>query len=105
MKNNKDCDAGKYNSLVYRVCYGLKDGKMDYSKTHYEFIKYCKCAACNRRFKYNEGLLNSLTITTDNKEEFPEVEKLINNYSCNKDHYIGRKFISLINGAITEKIL
>lgn len=101
---SKGCDFGKYNSLSYRICCGLtEDGKMDYSTPHYEFHKYCQCEACNRRFKYNEGLQNSLTVITDNKEEFPEVEKLINNYSCNKDHYIGRKFISLINGAITER--
>lgn len=103
---NKGCEIGNYNKLTYRICYGLtEDGKMDYSIPHYEFHKYCQCETCNRRFKYNEGLTNHLTVTTDEKERFPEVEGIMNNYTCGKNRYIGRKFISFINGEVEEKIL
>lgn len=102
---SKGCDFGKYNGLSYRICYGLTDDvKMDYSTPHYEFHKYCQCEACNRRFKYNEGLVNQLTVTTDDKELFPEVERIINKYSCGEKQYIGRKYISLINGKVEEKL-
>ena len=98
--------VGTYNGLSYRVCYGLtKEGKMDYSTPHYEFIKYCKCEHCQRRFKYHEGIGNSLTVTVDDKGKFQEAEQLINNYSCGENHYIGRKFISFINGEREEKVM
>lgn len=104
--NNKGCGFGKYNGLSYRVCYGLtEDGKMDYSTPHYEFHKDCNCEVCNKRFKYHEGLVNHLTVTTDDKEKFPEVERIINNYSCGESQYIGRKYISFMNGKVEEKTL
>ena len=104
--NNKGCGYGKFNNLQYRICYGLtEDRKMDYSTPHYEFIKYCSCEACNRRFKYHEGLGNSFTVTTDDKAKFQEIENMINNYTCNENQYIGRKFISLLNGKVEEKTL
>lgn len=104
--NNRGCDFGKYNGLLYRVCYGLTEGrKMDYSTPHYEFHKYCNCEVCNKRFKYHEGLRNDLTVTTDDKEKFPEMERVVNNYSCGESRYIGRKYISFIDGEIKEKVV
>ena len=104
--NNRGCGYGKFNNLQYRICYGLTDDrKMDYSTPHYEFIKHCTCESCNRRFKYHEGIGNSLTVTTDDKAKFPEIENMINNYTCNENQYIGRKFISLLNGKVEEKTL
>lgn len=103
---NKGCEFGIYNGLSYRICYGLtEDGKMDYSTPHYEFHKNCHCEACNRHFKYNEGLTNHLTVTTDNMKLFPEVEGAIKKYTCGENHYIGRKYISFMNGKVKEKII
>lgn len=108
--SNKGCEFGEYNGLTYRICYGLtEDGKMDYSTPHYEFYKYCHCEACNRRFNdrcfdYNVKPINSLTVTTDNMELFSEVEGIINNYTCGKKHYVGRKYILLFNGKVEVKI-
>lgn len=102
---NKGCDFGKYNSLTFRVCFGLtEDGKMDYSTPHYAFIKYCKCSRCKMRSEWKRESVNTLTVTTDDKERFPEVEKIIDGYTCNSDYYIGRKYVSMENGKVEEKI-
>ena len=101
---NKGCEFGSYNKLSYRICYGLtEDGKMDYSKPLYEFIKYCKCETCSKRLKYDRGPSNSLTITTDDINKFPEIEEMINNYTCGDNNYIGRKYISMKNGEIKKR--
>lgn len=108
---SKGCDFGKYNGLSYRICYGLtEDRKMDYSTPHYEFHKYCHCATCKRRFNdrqfnYDVEPINQLTVTTDDMELFPKVEEIINNYTCDANHYMGRKFISFMNGEVEEKIV
>lgn len=103
---SKGCDFGKYNGLIYRICYGLtNNGNMDYSTPHYEFHKDCHCEKCNNRSKYDRGLPNHLTVTTDEKDVFPEVERIINNYSCGENQYVGRKYISLMNGKVEVKIL
>ena len=93
---NKGCEHGKYNGLWYRVCYGLtNEGKMDYSKELYEFSKDCKCPKCEHRFKYERGLNNRLTITTDNKNKFQEVEETIQNWKCESDKVEKIKYIRI----------
>lgn len=102
---SRSSDFGRYNGLSYRICYGLtEDGKMDYSTPHYEFHKNCNCEVCNRRLKRHEGLVNNITVTTDDEKRFPEVEKVINDYFCGKDHYIGRKYILFMHGCIEKKV-
>lgn len=78
---------------------------MDYSIPHYEFNKDCHCGKCNSRSKYDRGLSNHLTVTTDKMELFPEIEKIINDYTCGENHYIGRKYISFIYGETKENII
>lgn len=90
----------------YRICYGLtKEGRMDYSTPHYEFVKYCQCQSCQNRFQYSRYPKNSLTVTTDNKSKFPEIERILDEYICGENHYVGRKYISFINGEKEEKIV
>lgn len=103
--SKQGCDFGMYNGLSYRICYGLTEtGKMDYATPLYEFKKHCKCDMCTKRLKYDRLPANSLTVSTDDKANFPEIEKLINNYVCGSDIYIGYKFVSMRNGNRTEKI-
>lgn len=93
---SKGCNYGYYNKLSYRICYGLtEDGKMDYSKELYEFTKYCNCDYCKRRFKLERGVNNHITITTDNKNKFSEIEKIINNWECKSEKEEKRKYIKL----------
>lgn len=102
---NKSCGFGSYNKLSYRICYGLtEDGKMDFSIPLYEFKKYCKCETCSKRLKYDKEPSNSLTVTTDDKNKFPEIEKIINDYMCGSSNYIGHKYISMKNGETKEQI-
>lgn len=98
-KVNTGAEFGKYNHYTYRICYGLtKEGRMDYSVPHYEFIKHCRCENCQNRLKYDRFPSNSLTVTTDDKLKFPEIERILDKYTCNKTHYIGREYISFMNG-------
>ena len=88
-KVNAGAEFGTYNHYTYRICYGLtKDGKMDYSIPHYEFIKHCRCKNCQNRLKYDRFPTNSLTIITDDKSKFPEIERILDEYACNEIHYM-----------------
>lgn len=105
---SKGAEFGTYNGLSYRICYGLtKDVKMDYSIPLYEFHKYCDCETCKNRFygnSPNRFPVNSLTVSTDDKSKFQEVKDIINNYTCEANSYIGRKFITMRGEKIEEKI-
>lgn len=103
-KVNTESGFGKYNHYTYRICYRLtKDGKMDYSIPHYEFIKHCGCKNCQNRLKYDRFPTNTLTVTTDDKSKFPEIERILAEYICGEIHYVGRKYISLFNGERKER--
>jgi hypothetical protein len=92
----ESCDFGVYNGLSYRICYGLTNqGKMDYSKELYEFHKNCKCGYCDYRFKHARETVNHITVTTDNKTKFPEVEEIIKNWECESKTEQERKYIRL----------
>ena len=96
---NTGAEFGTYNRYTYRICYGLtKEGKMDYSIPHYEFIKHCRCKNCQNRLKYDRFPTNSLTIITDDKSKFPEIERILDEYAGNEIHYIGGQYISFVNG-------
>ena len=93
---SKGCEFGKFEGLCYRICYGLTpNGKMDYSKELYEFHKYCRCASCDYRSKSQRLPYNQLTVTTDDKSKFPEVVKILNNYTCNSNKLEKRQFIRI----------
>lgn len=89
----------KSDGLNYRVCHGLtKENKMDYDNPHYEFIKYCNCENCNYRLHEKREPSNSLTITTDNKENFEKITEIINAWTCDSSKQEERIFINMING-------
>lgn len=91
---SKGCDFGSYNGLSYRICFGLtEDGKMDYSKELYEFHKDCKCYDCTKNMNWNRIPPKHLTVTTDDKDKFPIVADLINNFTCSGRSQEDRKYI------------
>lgn len=101
-KISTGAEFGKYKHYTYRICYGLtKEGRIDYSNPHYEFIKHCRCVNCQNRLKYDRFPTNSLTVTTDDKSKFPEIERILDEYVC--DENVGRKYISFINGKREER--
>lgn len=94
--NNKGCEFGTYNKYTYRICYGLDEkGKMDWSTPYYEFYQICRCENCLTRSKYTNGITNSLTISTTDKNKFGEIEKILNDFSCGEKNYVGHKFMRL----------
>lgn len=93
---SKGCEFGSYNGLSYRVCYGLTEaGKMDYSRELYEFHKNCKCKHCNFRYKLNREPSNHITVTTDDKNKFLDVEKIIKDWDCKSEKSENREYIRL----------
>lgn len=76
-------EFGKFNGFNYRVCYGLKDGKMNYSVPLYEFHKTCQCDLCKRRAVERKAT-NNLCATADSKEMFAELTDYLNGWQCDK---------------------
>ena len=102
-KKNEGCDFGYYNGLSYRICYGLKEGRMDYSIPLYEFHKDCKCQICTKRSKYDREPSNHLTVTTDDKSNFSEIAKIINKYTCDSNKKEECVYITFISGTRTYR--
>ena len=80
---NKGSDYIHYNDLSFRVCYGLKDGKMDFEHPLYETHKACQCETCKRQWDWRGITPNMLTVTTDAPSKFQEVKSIVDNWTCN----------------------
>ncbi len=66
--------------MYYRLCY--KGGIVKKGNELYEFHKLCDCEDCKNRFKYRNESINSITVTTDSKSKFDEIEKMLKDWKC-----------------------
>lgn len=64
----------------YRTCF--KGGIEKKGNELYEFHKACDCEACDSRHKFGKQPRNTITITTDSKSKFDEIEKMLKGWKC-----------------------
>ena len=78
----------------YRICY--KGGIAKKENELFEFHKICDCILCVNRYKFTGQPRNCLTVTTDSKEKFEEVDKIIKNWKCkNGNEWLKTEYITI----------
>lgn len=80
----------------YRLCY--KNGIAKKENELYEFHKLCNCEKCEFRYKYMKSTKNALTVTTNDKKCFSEVEKFMESWKCGSDSILPTKYVSFMKG-------
>lgn len=79
----------------YRVCF--KNGVRKRKNTLFEFHKLCECPDCKYRYEVLHQHKNKITLLTNTKEKFAEVEEYLDHWTCkNKDKYIGTEYVHLM---------
>ena len=83
--------------MIYdiRECY--RGGIVKPYNRVYEFHAFCECEGCKFRYKHNNQRRNQLTVTTDSKDKFRQVEKFVRGWRCkNGNKEIPTEYVNFI---------